>query len=113
MTILRSKRANFRPNLFFSSLFTPYLHRIRTVLAPYILHSEVPLDGESTELIRSKYISGIDVYKRQASFGANWSLLRPFVNMYLMCDGNRFTDRTDYTTMQYMEMCIRDRLYTG
>ena len=38
-----------------------------------------------------------------ASFGANWSLLRPFVNMYLMRDGNRFTDRTDYTTMQYMD----------
>ena len=32
---------------------------VRTVLAPYILHSEVPLDGESTELIRSKYISGM------------------------------------------------------
>lgn len=38
-----------------------------------------------------------------ASFGANWSLVRPFVNMYLMRDGNRFTDRTDYTTMQYMD----------
>ena len=38
-----------------------------------------------------------------ASFGANWSLVRPFVNMYLMRDGNRFTDRTDYATMQYMD----------
>ena len=38
-----------------------------------------------------------------ASFGANWSLVRPFVNMYLMRDGSRFTDRTDYATMQYMD----------
>lgn len=38
-----------------------------------------------------------------ASFGENWSLVRPFVNMYLMRDGSRFTDRPDYATMQYMD----------
>ncbi|RHL03911.1 hypothetical protein DW036_22905 [Bacteroides sp. AF39-11AC] len=34
------------------------LKRIRTVLAPYILRSKVPLHGESTALVRSKCISG-------------------------------------------------------
>jgi len=38
-----------------------------------------------------------------ASFGSNWSLVRPFVNMYLMRDGSRFTEKSDYTTMQYDE----------
>jgi len=36
----------------------PYPNRIRTVLAPYLLRSEVPLYGETTELVRSKYGSG-------------------------------------------------------
>ncbi|WP_349849032.1 hypothetical protein [Bacteroides cellulosilyticus] len=36
----------------------PYPNRIRTVLAPYILRSEVPLYGETTDLVRSKYGSG-------------------------------------------------------
>lgn len=38
-----------------------------------------------------------------ASYGSNWSLVRPFVNMYLMRDGSRFTDRPDYATMQYKD----------
>lgn len=38
-----------------------------------------------------------------ASFGANWSLVRPFVCMYLMRDGSRFTDKPDYKTMQYKD----------
>ncbi|RGV50273.1 hypothetical protein DWW10_18340 [Bacteroides intestinalis] len=37
----------------------PYPNRIKTVLAPYILHSEVPLYGENTEMVRSKYGSGM------------------------------------------------------
>ncbi|WP_418458654.1 hypothetical protein [Bacteroides sp.] len=32
-----------------------YPNRICTVLAPYILHSEVPLTEGTTELVRSKY----------------------------------------------------------
>lgn len=36
-----------------------------------------------------------------ASAGNNWSLVRPFVNMYLMRDGSRFTDRPDYATTEY------------
>ena len=57
-----SKRVNFRPNLFLLFLSTPYLSLIRSVLAPYILHSEVPLDEESTGLVRSKYILGMAHY---------------------------------------------------
>ncbi len=63
MTILRSKKVIFRPNLFLLFLSTPYLSLIRSILAPYILHSEVPLDGESTGLVRSKYISGMAYYR--------------------------------------------------
>jgi len=37
----------------------PYPHRIRDVLAPYILHSKVPLHGETLEHVRSKYVSGM------------------------------------------------------
>ncbi|MFR8554357.1 MAG: hypothetical protein ACLVGB_05635 [Bacteroides sp.] len=36
----------------------PYPNRTRVVLAPYILRSEVPLYGETTDLVRSKYGSG-------------------------------------------------------
>ena len=43
------------------------------------------------------------------SYGANWSLVRPFVNMYLMRDGSRFTDRPDYATLTYdQEFVDRD-----
>ena len=43
------------------------------------------------------------------SYGANWSLVRPFVNMYLMRDGSRFTDRPDYATLTYdQEFADRD-----
>lgn len=38
-----------------------------------------------------------------ASYGANWSLVRPFVNMYLMRDGSRFTDNANYDTMEYKD----------
>lgn len=37
------------------------------------------------------------------SYGSNWSLVRPFVNMYLMRDGSRFTDKPGYETMPYNE----------
>ena len=37
------------------------------------------------------------------SYGSNWSLVRPFVNMYLMRDGSRFTDKPGYETMSYNE----------
>lgn len=38
-----------------------------------------------------------------ASMGNNWSLVHPFVNMYLMRDGSRFTDQPDYKTIQYKD----------
>lgn len=45
--------------LFMANLLPePYQGRIRTVLAPYHLQPEVPLDGEDTEKIRGKYGSG-------------------------------------------------------
>ena len=37
------------------------------------------------------------------SAGSNWSMVRPFVNMYLMRDGSRFTDRAGYETLTYHE----------
>lgn len=41
--------------------------------------------------------------------GSRWSLLRPFVNTYLMRDGSRFTEKTGFETMEfYNEMKNRD-----
>ena len=37
------------------------------------------------------------------SAGSSWSMVRPFVNMYLMRDGSRFTDQPGYETMTYDE----------
>ncbi|MGV8093105.1 MAG: RagB/SusD family nutrient uptake outer membrane protein [Mangrovibacterium sp.] len=36
-----------------------------------------------------------------ASYGANWSLTKQFVNQYLMLDGSRFTDQPGYQTVLY------------
>ncbi|WP_026366681.1 MULTISPECIES: hypothetical protein [Bacteroides] len=42
-------------NLFTDTFLSdPYPRRIWAVLAPYVLHAEVPLTEESTALIRSK-----------------------------------------------------------
>ncbi|MDR1335903.1 MAG: RagB/SusD family nutrient uptake outer membrane protein [Tannerella sp.] len=38
-----------------------------------------------------------------ATYGANWSLTRQFVNQYLMRDGSRFTDRAGYETMSFAD----------
>ena len=37
------------------------------------------------------------------SAGSGWSMVKPFVNMYLMRDGSRFTDKPGYETMTYAE----------
>ena len=39
--------------------YKPYLNHIRNALAPYHLHSQVPLTEESTALVRSKCIPGV------------------------------------------------------
>lgn len=44
-----------------------------------------------------------------ATTGSRWSLSRAFVNTYLMEDGSRFTDKTDYETMTFpQEVKSRD-----
>ena len=43
----------------FINAHKPYLNHIRDALAPYHLHSQVPLTEESTALIRSKCIPGV------------------------------------------------------
>lgn len=44
-----------------------------------------------------------------ATNGSRWSLLRPFVNTYLMRDGTRFTDQNDYDRIEFLqEMRNRD-----
>lgn len=40
-------------------VFELYLSYIRTIFAPYFLHLEVPLSGESAGLVRSKYVSSM------------------------------------------------------
>ncbi|WP_153877546.1 hypothetical protein [Bacteroides intestinalis] len=40
-------------------VFELYLSYIRTIFAPYFLHLEVPLGGESAGLVRSKYVSSM------------------------------------------------------
>lgn len=42
-------------------------------------------------------------YIFSGSAGSCWSVVRPFVNMYLMRDGSRFTDREGYESMTYEE----------
>ena len=37
------------------------------------------------------------------SYGARWSLSKAFVNTYLMLDGSRFTDHTDYNKTEFTE----------
>lgn len=44
------------------------------------------------------------------SYGARWSLSKAFVNTYLMLDGSRFTDRTDYEKTEFTEE-VRNRDY--
>lgn len=44
-----------------------------------------------------------------ATNGSRWSLLKPFVNTYLMRDGSRFTDKDDYDQIEFLhEMRSRD-----
>lgn len=38
-----------------------------------------------------------------ASYGANWSLTKQFVNQYLLTDGSRFTDKAGWETIPYTE----------
>ena len=44
------------------------------------------------------------------SYGARWSLSKAFVNTYLMLDGSRFTDRTDYEKTEFTEE-VKNRDY--
>ena len=44
------------------------------------------------------------------SYGARWSLSKTFVNTYLMLDGSRFTDRTDYEKTEFTEE-VKNRDY--
>ena len=44
------------------------------------------------------------------SYGARWSLSKAFVNTYLMLDGSRFTDRTDYEKTEVTEE-VKNRDY--
>lgn len=37
------------------------------------------------------------------SYGSRWSLSKAFVNTYLMLDGSRFTDRSDYNKTEFTE----------
>ena len=50
----------------------PYPEYTRDVLAPYILRSEVSLSGESTELVRSKYISGTDLIRNKVALAGDF-----------------------------------------
>lgn len=44
-----------------------------------------------------------------ATNGSRWSLLKPFVNTYLMRDGSRFTDKDNYDEIEFLyEMRSRD-----
>lgn len=59
MLLSRTAITMHQPPLFMANLLPePYQGRIRTVLAPYHLQPEVPLDGEDTEMVRGKYGSG-------------------------------------------------------
>ena len=40
------------------------------------------------------------------TFGVCPSLVRPFVNTYLMLDGTSFTDQSDYATKSFTEECV-------
>lgn len=44
------------------------------------------------------------------SYGARWSLSKAFVNTYLMLDGSRFTDRTDYEKTEFTKE-VKNRDY--
>ena len=50
--------------LLYTSLYPDYT---RDALAPYLLHSQVPLSEETTALVRSKYIPGIMRAKQSPS----------------------------------------------
>ena len=71
-------------------------------------YQEVSLANEfSEDLLRFhsatwKFTSG--------SYGARWSLSKAFVNTYLMLDGSRFTDRTDYEKTEFTEE-VKNRDY--
>lgn len=44
-----------------------------------------------------------------ATYGSRWGLNKQFINTYLMNDGSRFTDRTDYDKIEFVnEMKDRD-----
>jgi hypothetical protein len=38
-----------------------------------------------------------------ATAGSNWSFNRQILNMYLMQDGSRYTDRADYNTQLFKD----------
>lgn len=44
-----------------------------------------------------------------ATYGSRWSLIKPFVNTYLMRDGGKFTDKSDFDKIDFLqEMKNRD-----
>lgn len=87
---------------------------------PYSLHTGGDVKTQYRELFTSETLNPEEViwglsFKKDlrmhsitwklfsASFGKNWSVVRPFVNMYLMRDGSRFTEHSGYETMQYKD----------
>lgn len=44
------------------------------------------------------------------TFGSRYSLIRPFINLFLMLDGTPFTDKKDYDKIEFYEECLnRDK----
>jgi hypothetical protein len=64
--------------------------------------------NEKEVILGSAYKSGVRMHDLtwlsfSGSAGAQWSLVKQFVNQYLMLDGSRFTDKSGYATMTYTD----------
>lgn len=64
--------------------------------------------NEKEVILGSVYRTGVRMHDLtwlsfSGSAGAQWSLVKSFVNQYLMLDGSRFTDRPGYATMSYVD----------
>jgi hypothetical protein len=64
--------------------------------------------NEKEVILGSVYRTGVRMHDLtwisfSGSAGAQWSLIKQFVNQYLMLDGSRFTDQPSYETMTYTD----------